>query len=544
MSAYRFFSLKSPLLLASSVLASFFILTAASASDVLTNRNDNSRSGVVSDETALTPANVGRLKILFQKNVNGQVYAQPLCVSNQLVFRHGFSQGNHDVVIVATEHGSVYTFDAVTGALYWQVSLLSPGFTFIHPAKDPNILCFTRQEPDDCITATPVIDRQAGTNGRIFVVAVETDGKGHYDYKLHALDLATGQDALTPAVVAASVTGNGPATTFPPATQRSRAGLLLSGGVIYIAFASYCDNPPYAGWLIGYKESDLSQVAVFSDNPNGSPASTFLPDGSGGGIWQGGLGPAADLTGLIYLATGNGPFDETLTTAGFPSNQDFGDSVLKLATNNGLNVSDYFTPFDELNDAENDHDVGSGGVVLLPPIFDTSGGAHNLAVTAGKDGNLFLLDRNNFGKFNPSANNVYQEIPGAVGAHGFTAAAFIQNSLYISGQITPIKRFVFDFTNPNKPVLNPTPAAQTVQHGFGFPGCTPAISSNSGLRVIVWAYENARMHAVLHAYDPVSLKELFNSGTQLPVGIVFAVPTVFSGKVYVGTSTSVVAFGL
>lgn len=537
--------MKSPLLLASSVLASFFVLTAASASDVLTNRNDNFRSGVVSDETGLTPVNVGSLKILFQKNVDGQVYAQPLCVSNQLVFSHGVPQGNRDVVIVATEHGSVYTFDAVSGALYWQVSLLSPGYTFIRPHKDPNInFCFTRQEPDDSITATPVIDRQAGTNGRIFVVAVETDGKGHYDYKLHALDLATGQDALTPAVVAASVTGKGPATTFPTVTQRSRAGLLLSGGVIYIAFASYCDNPPYAGWLIGYKESDLSQVAVFNDNPNGSPASTFLPDGSGGGIWQGGLGPAADLTGLIYLATGTGPFDETLTAAGFPSNLDFGDSVLKLTTNNGLNVSDYFTPFDELNDAEHDHDVGAGGVVLLPPILDTLREAHNLAVTAGKDGNLYLLDRNNFGKFNPSANNVYQEISGAVGAHGFTAAAFFRNSLYISGQSTPIKRFVFVFTNPSKPVLNPTPAAQTVQLGFGFPGCTPAISSNGGLDGIVWAYENARMHAVLHAYDPASLKELFNSGTQLPIGIVFAVPTVFSRKVYLGTSTSVVAFGL
>jgi hypothetical protein len=372
---------------------------------------------------------------------------------------------------------------------------------------------------------------------------VETDGQGHYDYQLHALDLATGQDALTPAVVTASVTGTGPATTFPTATQRSRAGLLLSGGVIYIAFASYCDLPPYAGWLICYRESDLSQVAVFSDNPNGSPASTFLPDGSGGGIWQGGVGPAADAAGLIYLATGNGPFDETLT-GGFPSNQDFGDSVLKLTPINGLSVSDYFTPFDELNDAEHDHDVGSGGVVLLPTIFDTSGAPHDLAVTAGKAGNLLVLDRNNFGKFNPSANNLYQEIPGAVGTHGFSSAAFFQNSIYISGQSTPIKRFVFDFTNPSKPILNPTPAAQTVQLGFGFPGCTPAISSNGTLNGIVWAYENARMHGVLHAYDPVTLKELFNSGTQLPIGVVFGVPTVFAGKVYVGTTTSVVAFGL
>ena len=189
--------------------------------------------------------------------------------------------------------------------------------------------------PEISITATPVIDRQAGPNGRIFVVAMETDGQQHYNYKLHALDLATGKDALTPVIIAASVTGNGPGTTFTATRCRSRSALLLSKGIIYTAWAAFCDKAPYSGWVLGYRESDLSQVAVFNDNPNGSPPSPFLPDGSGGGIWQAGLGPATDGQGNIYVATGNGPFDQTLT-GGFPTNQDYGDSVLKFSTQQWL----------------------------------------------------------------------------------------------------------------------------------------------------------------------------------------------------------------
>jgi hypothetical protein len=521
-------------------LVSLFGLATAVASDVLTNHNNNARTGLISDETVLTPANVAGLKILFRKTVDGQVYAQPLCVSNQLVYKQGVSQGKHEVVIVATEHGSVYAFNAKSGATYWQVSLLDQGDSPVQ-ASDPNINC-DEVVPEESITATPVIDRRAGPNGRIFVVVMETDGQQHYNYKLHALDLATGLDALTPVIIAASVTGNGPATTFIATRERSRSALLLSNGIIYKAFGAFCDIPPYSGWVLGYRESDLSQVAVFNDNPNGSPASTWLPDGSGGGIWQAGLGPATDGQGNIYVATGNGPFDQTLT-GGFPTNQDYGDSVLKFSSTNGLSVSDYFTPYNQQAEANNDLDLASGGVVVLPKIVDTNGRAHHLLVVAGKDTNIYLLDRDNLGKFNASTNNIYQEIPSALGAGSWASCAFFNNSIYVGASNIQFQRFQFDFSNPDQPLLEKTPAAQTSEV-FGYPGCTPSISSNGTSNGIVWAYEYNTSHAVLHAFDPITLSELYNSGTLLGPGIKFAVPTVFHGKVYVGTSNSLVAFGL
>ena len=532
--------MKLSLSLATQGLACLYGIATAVASDVLTNHNNNARTGLVSDETVLTPANVPGLKILFQKTVDGQVYAQPLCVSNQLVYKHGVSRGKREVVIVATEHGSVYAFNAKSGVCYWQVSLLDHGDSPVQ-ASDGNINC-DELVPEISITATPVIDRKAGTNGRIFVVVMETDGQQHYNYKLHALDLATGKDALTPLIIAASVTGNGPATTFIATHQRSRSALLLSNGIIYTAWAAFCDLPPYSGWVLGYRESDLSQVVVFNDNPNGSPPSTWLPDGSGSGIWQAGLGPATDDQENIYVATGNGPFDQTLT-GGFPTNQDYGYSVLKFSSTNGLSVSDYFTPYNQQAEANIDVDLGSGGVVVLPKIVDTNGRAHHLLMAGGKDANIYLLDRDNLGKFNASTNNIYQEVPGALGSGVTSSAAFFNNSIYVGGVNIPFQRFQFDFSNPDQPLLGTTPAAQTSET-FQFPDCTPSISSNGTNNGIVWAYEYNTSHAVLHAFDAITLSELYNSGTLLGPGVKFAVPTVFSGKVYVGTSNSLVAFGL
>jgi outer membrane protein assembly factor BamB len=421
----------------------------ASGADVLTNHN-NARTGWVSDEKILTPANAAQLKVLYQSTVDGQVYAQPLCLSNQLVKIGGTSQGKHDLVIVATENGSVYAFDAATGATYWQVSLLPPGYTAVS-YSDPAINC-TDVEPVVSITATPVIDRSAGPNGRIFVVAMETDGQEHFDYKLHALDLASGSDAIPPVVITASVIGQGPATTFVAQRERSRSALLLLNGVVYFAFASFCDEPPYSGWMLGYRESDLTQVAVFNDDPNGSPPSGDLPDGSGGGIWQAGLGPATDDKGHIYFSTGNGPFDESLTASGFPSNQDYGDSVLKLTPGTGspqsLTVTDYFTSYNEGQEAYYDRDLGSGGVVVLPGIRDTHGKVHRLMVTGDKASNVYLLDRQNLGKFDATQNNIYQELPGAMPLGVFSSAAYFKSSVYYGCSGMPIQRFVFDFSNP------------------------------------------------------------------------------------------------
>jgi len=498
--------------------ACLYGLATASASDVLTNRYDNARSGLVSTETALTPANVKGLKLLFQKKVDGAVYAQPLCVSNQLVFKGGVSQGLHDLLIVATENGSVYAFDAVTGTTYWKVSVLTPGDTAVS-ANDPHVLS-KAIKPRLSITATPVIDRNAGSNGRIFVLAMETDGLGHYDYKLHALDLATGQDALTPVAISASVSGAGPATTFVAQNQHSRPALLLANGIIYTGFCSFDDRAPYSGWLIGYLETNLSQAVVFNPNPNGSPTSNHEPDGSGSGIWGAGGGISADNNGNIFLAVGNGPFDQTLDSNGFPANSDF-------------------------DLASSDEDFGSGAVVLLPDIVDTNGKAHSLAVTVIKNSSIYLLDRNNLGKFNSSIDNSYQTLSNALASHAYTSPVFFKNALYLCGASTALQRFSFDFTNPNKPILSSAPNA-TTSTIFADRGCIPSISSNGTTNGIVWAYETRLKlpNAILHAFDARTLTELFNSGTLLAPGVKFAVPTIFNGKVYAGTMKSVAAFGL
>jgi len=520
-----------------------FGISSSLAYQVLTNHNNAARTGRVSSETQLTPANVFGLKILFQKAVDGQVYAQPLCVTNQLVYKNGVSAGRHSIIIVATEHGSVYAFDAKDGTLYWQVSLLDQGCSPVQ-ASDPNLNGCGDLVPEIGITATPVIDPSAGPHGRVFVIMMETDGQGNYNHKLHALDLATGEDALTPAVMSGSVSGQGPATTFVAIKERTRAGLLLSNGVIYVAFGAFCDPDvlPYAGWLLGCKESDLTQVAIFSDNPNGAPPSHYLIDGSGGGIWQAGLGPAADGNGNIYVATGNGPFDQTLNH-GFPANKDYGDTVLKLSSKNGLSVVDYFTPYTQQQDADADVDLASGGVVLLPTIIDSNAKGHHLLVVAGKDKNIYLLDRGNLGKFNGAQDKVYQELLGVNGGGSWSSPAYFNGSIYVAAINSTLKRFQFDFSNPNKPLLNPTPAAQTAQ-AFNYPAFTPSISSHGKQDAIVWGYEYSKWNAVLHAYDPSTLQELYNSGTLLGVGVKFAVPTICNGRVYVGTSNSLVAFGL
>ena len=536
-----------PLFLAVAALES-----GALATDILTNRGNIARTGLNFNETILNPTNVGSSSfgLLYNNPVDGEVYAQPLYVSNQQITPTGGQAKVANVLYVATEHDSLYAFDADTGTQYWKVSLLPTGESPVQ-ANDPNINC-TDLIPEIGITATPVIDRSAGTNGTLFVLSFSTNGTNYF-HRLHAIDLSTGQDRLTPMLIAASVTGTGPATTFIAQKQRDRPGLLLLNGIIYTAWSSFCDNPSYAGWIIGYHESDLSQAGVLNVDPNGKPPSNDLPDGSGNGIWQSGNGPAVDSNGNIYVATGNGPFDTNLT-GGFPTNHDFGDTVLKLSATNGLSVTDYFTPFDQFGSATADNDLGSGGPMVLPDIVDTNGTHHHLLVQAGKDANLYVLDRDNLGKFN-SANNsqIYQELQGALPNGVWSSPAYFQDG---SGNVfvyygchgdQPILQFKFDFSNPSKPLLGSNPAVTTAH--FNFPGPTPTISANGTSNGILWACENNQhtpTQAVLHAWDATNVaNELYNSSSlNIGTAVKFAVPTVCNGKVFVGTSNSIAAFGL
>jgi hypothetical protein len=514
----------------------------AFATDILTNRGDRARTGLNFTETILNPSNVGSpaFGLLYQKLVDGQVYAQPLYVSQQLITPTGGQPKVANVLYVATEHDSLYAFDADTGVQYWKKSLLPAGES---PVSSNDVNCQELQ-PEIGITATPVIDRSAGPNGTIFVVAFSKNGIDFFD-RIHAIDLSTGQDRLAPMLIQAATGGNGPANTFNPLTERSRAGLLLLNGEIYTAWGSFCDNPAYTGWIIAYNENTLARDLVLNVNPNGTPTSTDLPDGSGNGIWQGGNGPAVDSNGSIYVTTSNGPFD--------PTQKDFGDSVLKLfVPNSVLTIADYFTPFDQADSAANNTDFGSGGPLVLPDLFDLNHHVHHLLVAAGKDSNLYLLNRDSLGQFNPSNNSqIYQELPGVLAGGVWSSPAYFNTFLYFGGgrehgAPAPLWQFQFDFTtNPDKPLLKPAAVHQTSVL-FGFPGPTPTVSSNGNTNGIVWASENNfnTGQAILHAYDARNVAvELFNSG-NFANATKFVVPTVCNGKVYVGTSNSVAVFGL
>jgi FG-GAP-like repeat len=505
------------------------------AADVLTFHNDNAHTGLNSQEAKLTPWNVNRSSFGLLRNlpVDGAVFAQPLYVSNAQVISAGQSQGFHNLLIVATEHDSVYAFDADSNVLYWHVSLLRAGEVPSDGRGCEDLLT------ENGVTSTPVIDRAIGLHGTIYVLAMsKTPDNANYFDRLYALDLATGLNVLSPVTIQASYPGNGPANTFDAAKQRGRAGLLLTNGTIYTEWGSFCDFAPYSGWIIAYNERTLAKTAVFNSDPNGRPASPSLPDGSGSGIWQAGQPASVDANGNLYVATGNGPFDTNLI-GGFPASSDYGDTFLKLTAS--LKVTDYFTPFDQLALAENDGDFGSGGTVLLD-ISDRSNVVHHLAITAGKDTNLYVLNRDNLGKFSPNTNSIYQELDAVLTPGGvWSSPAYFNGSIYYDPQLNSLLQFQFTANA----MLDPVPLSATAT-AFPFPGGVPSISSNGNTNGIVWIQEARPGQVVLHAYDATDLAtELFSSGgVNFGAPTKFAPPTVCNGKVFVGTMNSVGVFGL
>jgi hypothetical protein len=509
------------------------LICPGNAADVLTYHNNNARTGWNPNEFILTPSNVNvhSFGLKFTLPVDGKVDAQPLYVS---------SAGNHDLVIVATEHDSVYAFDAGTGTLYWHTVLLSAG-----ESPSDNRGC-DQVTPEIGVTATPVIDRTnglSGTNGTIYVVAMSKSATA-YHQRLYALNLATGQ-TVGVVEIQARYPGSGPHNdgqgnvTFDPGAYKERPALLLLNGIVYTAWSSHCDIPQYTGWIIGYDEKTLVQTTVLNVDPNG-PA-------SGNAFWNSGAGPAADTAGNIYALSANGPFDTTLSN-GFPSQGDYGDTFLKLSTNGQLHVSDYFTPFDQANAAAHDIDLGSGGAVVLPDMVDAGNNIRHLAIGAGKDSNIYLVDRDNMGKFVPGAtsnSNIYQELGGALPGGEWATAAYFNGSVYYGSRGGALRRFGFTQAR-----LNPNPAAMT-STSFAYPGVTPSISSSGNDSGIVWAYENPSSgnQAVLHAYDAISLAELYNSGQNpardsFGVANKFITPTICNGEVLVATTNSVAVFGL
>ncbi|MGD0179976.1 MAG: pyrrolo-quinoline quinone, partial [Terriglobales bacterium] len=388
--------------------------------NVTTYHNDTARTGQNLTETILTPSNVNSTSFgkLFVIDVDGRVDAQPLYLAQVSIP----NQGTHNVLYVATEHGSVYGFDADTGTQLWQVSMLAAGET---TSDDHGCSQIT---PEIGVTSTPVIDPKAGPHGTIYVVAMSKDGSGNYHQRLHALDVTTGTEEFGgPQNIQASFPGTGDNSSggnvvFAPGQYAERAGLLLLNGVVYTGWTSHCDSRPYTGWVMGFNQSTLAQVSVLNLTPNGNE----------GSVWMSGAGLAADTSGNIFLLDANGTFDSALDANGFPSQGDFGNAFLRIST----------------------EDLGSGGALLLPDLTDGSGQTRHLAVGAGKDSNIYVVDRDAMGKFSPSKNNIYQEIQGGLSGSVFSMPAYFNNTVYYGAVGDNIKAFAI-----SSALLGVTPAS-------------------------------------------------------------------------------------
>jgi hypothetical protein len=498
---------------------------------VTTSRNNNNRDGQNLNETILTPANVNVKSFgkLFSQAVDGYVYAQPLYVPDVSIP----GLGTHNVVFIATEHDSVYAFDAdsnsgVNATPLWHRSFINPtkGVTTV-ASKDVNCDDIV---PEIGATSTPVIDTSTGT---MYVLA-RTKENAQFVQRLHALNITTGKERSgSPVVIRARVKGNGAGSingyvSFNPFTQAQRPGLLLQNNTVYIGWASACDNGPFHGWVMSYNATTLKQTAVWNSTPNGGL----------GGIWQSGTGLAADSSFNIFLATGNGTYD------GQTGRLDFGDSVVKLAPG-PISVSDWFTPYNQRDLSRKDIDVGSGGILLLP---DQSGPHRHLLIQVGKSGDIYLINRDHMGHYNTSKNNIVQDLENAVGGMWATPAWW-NNNVYFGGSHDYFKQYIFD---PNAGLLS-TSAVYTSPTYVNFPGPIPSISANGTSDAIVWLVQtdsHGAGSAILHAYDATNISiELYNSKQKSPrddpdVAVKFTVPTIANGKVYVASVKGLSVYGL
>ena len=512
---------------------------AADAVNVLTYHNDNARTGQNRSEKTLTLGNVNSAsfgKIGFL-TTQGLVDAEPLYVSQLTI--HG---AGHNVVFVATEHDLVYAFDADTLQKLWQVSLLGPKETTSDDRGCGQVA------PEIGITSTPVIDLNAGPHGALYAVAMSKDPSGNYYQRIHALDITTGAELPhSPQHIEASYPGTAEPSRhgrvlFDPKQYKERVSLLLLDGVVYTSWASHCDYDPYSGWVIGYDAATLKQTSVLNITPNGSE----------GAIWMSGAGLAADNSGNIYLLDGNGTFDTALNAGGFPSKGDYGNAFLKLSTAGGsLAVADYFDMYGTLQESRRDLELGSGGALVLPDIEDSSGKTRHLAVGAGKDNIIYLVDCDAMGKFNPSHDSIYQEIrstgedrsQGLGGSGGvYAMPAYFHHILYYGAVDDSLRAFKIT----KAWIL--TPAVSKTAVTFGYPGATPSISAYGERNGIVWAVEN-NSPAVLRAYDASNLaRELYDSNQSRRrdeiTGNKFITPMIANGKVFVGTPSGVAVFGL
>jgi hypothetical protein len=509
---------------------------------VLTQHNDNTRAGWNDNETVLTTSNVNAQQFgqVFTVTVDDQVYAQPLVVGHAAI-----GGGNHNVVFAATVNNTVYAFDGDDGTVFWQKNFTAPG---MRPPQryDMTGACsgsYTDFSGNIGIVGTPVIDAASGT---IYFVARSTVA-GTFVQHLHAVSIVDGSErAGSPMKITATYAGNGDGSvngviSFDAQRQNQRQGLTLLNGTVYVTFSSHCDWGPYHGWVLGYDASTLQQRVVYNDTPNGDS----------GGMWESGTGMAADAQGNLYVVTGNG----TVGDAGDPTNPtNRGSSALKLTPSGStLHVASYFTPYNYQYLNDQDLDYGGMGALLIPNS--------SLYLTGGKDGNLYLLNRDDMGGILPSSNHVQQVVPlgGKVNMH--CQAAYYKGPskefIYVWSENDPLRAIPFDRASN---LLTLQGQVQSSSPGpTGQSGAILSVSSNgaqAGTGILWAAYaatgdaEHDVSPGILRAFDANDVsRELWNNQRNARdyAGFYakFSAPTIANGHVYLPTfSNQVVAYGL
>jgi Chitobiase/beta-hexosaminidase C-terminal domain/PQQ enzyme repeat len=526
------------------IVCTAFSASAHAQVNVTTYHNDNSRTGEYTQETVLTPANVsgGQFGKVFTTPVDGWVYAQPLYMSNVSI-----GGSTHNVLYVATENDTLYAIDAATGTIYWHYSLVPANGVPVSSSTDINC---TDLVPEVGVTGTPVIDPTTGT---IYLVAKSKVGASFYQY-LHAIDVSTGAEKFGgPVNIQATFPGtagdgNGTTLSFNTMLQNQRAALLLENGHVVIGWGSHCDNNPWHGWVMSYSASTLAQEAVYNTSP----------DGYGNGVWMAGNGLAADPSGNIYFATGNGTWNGTT---------DIGDSIVKLGppTGGAFPVVDYFTPYNQAYLESNDLDMASGGIVLLPAL--PSG--QELIAEMSKPGEMYLVNRNNMGRYcvnaSPACTNtnsqIVQDVPnftvGVWGSPAYWNGYVYWGSANWSGVEDNLQAFAL---NANGSGMLSTTATSKTTLTFAAPAPSPSISANGATAGILWALDNSSFKnscvgstncQVLYAYDATDLANLLYSSSQAPNArdvpggaVKYVVPMIANGKVYFGSQSAVSGYGL
>jgi len=512
-------------------ILSCLILAVSCVAQVTTSQYNNARTGANLSEKILTPRNVtsktfGKLGAF---KVDGAVYAEPLFLPNVEIP----GKGTHDVIYVATEHDSVYAFDAYRPGdpPLWQVNFLDKARNLITVSEDDAQCPFIR--PEIGITSTPVIDLPSGT---LYVLARtkirHNVGADEYFQHLHALAITTGVEKLGgPKLIAASVPGTGAGDSggrvaFDPLKENPRAALTLANGNVYLTWASSCDVDPYHGWVMAYDAQTLTQKSVLNVNPNGKEA----------GIWLADTGPAADAEGNLFVPTGNGTFD---ANTGGP---DYGDSILKL-DGSSLGIRDYFTPHDQERISNADADIGSSGPTLLP---DQPGPHRHLLLQPTKDSTIYVIDRDNMGKYHTESDALVQTV--RVRGGGYGAIAYWNNHAYFAASDDNLN----DYAIRNGKLTLNSYSSKTFEN----PGATPSISADGNKNAIVWAISTKIWNgsdtkpAVLYAYDATNVKEpiyhseLNSQRDRAAMATRFVIPLVVNGHVYFGTRGEVEVYGL